>query len=398
LVGVLINQIGGFLQVFLVLFMTHRGFTEVQAGVALGCYGAGAFAGVLVGGALADRLGPRWATLFSMGGFAVLLVVMLYVPSYPAVLGAVIAAGIVGRFYRPAAAALLSELTPQHRQVMMFALYRLATNVGTTLAPVLGALLIAVSYELLFWVDAITALGYGLIAACTLPGRPPRSSSSTAVLGTRRGYRAVFADRRFVLYLLAMFVNSAVYVQYTSVLPLAMTDAGLSIAWYGGVVSLNGFIVITCELLLTKVTQRQSSRLIVIAGFLLLGGGVSIYALPWRPAVFIIGTLVWTMAEIGGGPTMFAYPGRVAPEGLRARYIGAMQTMFNLGAAIGPVAGVAAFYTIGGNVWWCYGLVCLLGMGLALPGMRAAPTEAADERGQPVMVASAETPETGEQS
>ena len=33
-------------------------------------------------------------------------------------------AGAVGQFYRPASAALLTELTPKHRQVMIFAIYR----------------------------------------------------------------------------------------------------------------------------------------------------------------------------------------------------------------------------------------------------------------------------------
>src|ERR1700712_2076365 len=86
LAGVLVNQLGGFLQTFLVLFLTERGFSEVQAGLALGCYGAGCFLGVLVGGAFSDRLGPRSATFASMAGFAALLIVMLYVGNYPVLL------------------------------------------------------------------------------------------------------------------------------------------------------------------------------------------------------------------------------------------------------------------------------------------------------------------------
>ena len=41
LFGVFVNRLGAFLQIFLVLFMTHRGFTAGQAGFALGVYGAG---------------------------------------------------------------------------------------------------------------------------------------------------------------------------------------------------------------------------------------------------------------------------------------------------------------------------------------------------------------------
>ena len=40
LVGVLLNRLGRFLQVYLVLFLTARGFSAPEAGLALGAYGA----------------------------------------------------------------------------------------------------------------------------------------------------------------------------------------------------------------------------------------------------------------------------------------------------------------------------------------------------------------------
>jgi len=370
LAGVLLNQLGGFLQTFLVLFLTERGFSAVQAGTALGGYGAGCFAGVLIGGAFSDRLGPRAAAFASMAGFAALLIVVLYVGNFGVLLAVLTLAGLVGRFFRPAAAAMLSELTPAHRQVMIFAIYRLAINVGTTAAPLLGTLLISVSYELLFWCDAATALLYAVIALLTLPRRPARPVRADRATRRAEGYRAVLADRRYCLFLLATLVNCAVYIQYVSTLPLAMKDRGLAMIWYSAAVSLNGLMVISCELLLTKVTQRLRVRLIVSIGFGLLALGQLMYALPWGVWVFLAGTTIWTVAEITAGPTMFSYPGRVAPEALRGRYIAAMQTMFNLGAAIGPVAGVAIYHAVGSQLWlWC-AAASVVGLGLALPGMR----------------------------
>jgi MFS family permease len=374
LAGVLVNQLGGFLQIFLVLFLTERGFSAVQAGLARGCYGAGSFAGVLVGGAFSDRLGPRSAAFASMAGFAGLLIAVLYLRDFPLLLTAITLAGLVGRFYRPAAAALLSELTPQHRQVMIFAVYRLAINLGTTAAPLLGTLLISVSYELLFWVDAITALTYGVIALLTLPKQAKRPARPDAAGRRAGGYRAVLVDRRYVLFLLATFVQCCVYIQYVSTLPLAMKAAGLAMLWYSVAISLNGFIVITSELLVTKITQRLPIKLIVVVGFALLALGQLMYALPWGVGVFLVGTMIWTIAEIAAGPTMFSYPGRVAPDALRGRYIASQQTMFNLGAAVGPVVGVAVFRAVGAQLWlWC-ALATMLGLGLALLGMQEPDT------------------------
>lgn len=379
LAGIFVNQLGAFLQVYLVLFLIHQGFTAVQAGFALGALGAGTFAGVLAGGAFADRLGARWATLTSMVGFAVLLVVVQYIHSFPGLIATVVGIGVIGRFYRPAAAALLSELTPKHRQVMIFALSRLMSNIGTTAAPLAGALIITVSYHLLFWIDAVTSLGYAVIAATFLPRRAAARRradvAGPAAANPTGGYRVVLRDRRYVLFLLAILVNAIVYLQYVSALPLTMKAAGLAIVWYSAAISLNGFIVITCELLVTKVTQRLPTRQIVVAGFALLGGGMALYSLRLGVGIFLVGTLLWTLAEIVGGPTLFAYPGRVAPEGYRARYIGSMQTMFSLGTAIGPVVGISVYHLIGNGVWVGCGLASLLGMGLALAGIR--PVDAA---------------------
>lgn len=365
LVGTFANKLGAFFQTFLVLFLTHRGFTEVQAGTALGCYGAGGLAGVLTGGALADRLGPRRATLLSMGGSAGLLIAVLYVHDLPTMLATVALVGVVGQLYRPASAALISGFTSKDRQVMVFALYRWALNLGTTVAPLLGAALIAISYDLLFWAEAAAAASFAVIAALTLPRR-----AGASVPATQTGsYREVLADRRYVRYLLAAGLNSMVYIQYVATLPLAIRDAGLAIVWYSAVIAVNGFLVISCELLVTKATQRWPIRRVVVAGFVLLGAGYSVYALPLGVGVLMGGTLLWTAAEIVAGPTMFAYPGLVAPEHLRGRYIGAMQVMFSLGAVIGPAAGVALYHLIGDRVWALSGAVCVLALTLALSGM-----------------------------
>jgi predicted MFS family arabinose efflux permease len=201
----------------------------------------------------------------------------------------------------------------------------------------------------------------------------------------------VLADRRFVLYLLAILVNAAVYIQYVSTLPLTMRDAGLATFWFSVVVALNGFIVISCELLVTKLTQRLPIKLVVGLGFALLGAGLSLYALPWGVAIFLIGTLVWTLAEIVGGPTMFAYPGMVAPDHLRGRYIGAMQLMFALGGALGPGLGVFLYDAIGRQMWWCCGVASLLALVLAVSGMHRPAVASGDQDDVPPAAAATPT-------
>lgn len=382
LFGVLVNKLGAFLQVYLVLFMTDRGFTAVEGGLALGMYGVGSVLGVLAGGSLSDLIGPRLTIVLGMAGTAFLLVAMLYVDVLPVLIAVVVLVGAVSQIYRPAAAVVLTDLTPPDRQVMMFAMYRLALNVGTTAAPLLGALLLLSSYDLLFWGEAIAALLYAAVALFTLPRRDPstqRSGESDATdEAAHGGYRTLFSDRRYLAYLVAMLLNAAVYVQYLSTLPLAMREAGFATYWYSIVVALNGAVVICFELLVTKFVQNQDRRVILTVGFVLLGSGMALYAVPGGIAIVIVATLLWTLAEIIEGPTMFAYPSVAGPAFARGRYIGAAHAMFGVGSAIGPIVGVALWAGIGSDAWVVVGAVSVLAV---IPARYALKPDVADPAG-----------------
>src|SRR4051794_35896713 len=109
--GVFLNRVGAFLSIFLVLFVASRGHSPAQSAAALGGYGTGGVLGTLIGGALADRLGARTVTMFSMSGSAGLTVSLLYLPSYALLMVAVVLCGLVSQLFRPVSATLISELT-----------------------------------------------------------------------------------------------------------------------------------------------------------------------------------------------------------------------------------------------------------------------------------------------
>lgn len=398
LLGVFINRLAAFLNVYLLLFLTHRGFTGVQAAIALGIFGGGSVVGGLLGGSLSDALGPRRTIILGTTGTGLLVASLLYLPNYPTLICAVAAVGVVSSMYRPANASMLAEHTPKHRQVMMFAVLRLTAHIGLTAAPLIGAVLLAISYNLLFWAEAATTFGYAVVALVALPrdqDRPRKPAPKTEDAQPVGGYRAMLADRRYVLYLTAMLINAAVYVQYLGTLPLAMRDAGLETVWFATAVTLNTGIVLTCELLVTRVVQHWPARVVIAIGFTLMGAGFAFYALPLGLAAFLIGTLGWTLAEIIGGPMMFAYPAKVAPPELRGRYIGATHAMFGVGTAIGPPLGVAIYLALGNQVWvWC-GVLSAFGLAAAWYGMGSTPAgtrPAAEREVEPLAEPVPETP------
>jgi predicted MFS family arabinose efflux permease len=382
LLGVLVNRLGGFLNLFIVLYLTSKGYSAEQAAAALSAYGAGAVVGVLVGSTLATRLGPRNATVISMSGTCLIMGAWLYLPSYPVLLVAAFVVAMISQLYRPASAILLSDLTADDRQVMTFALWRFGLNLGATVAPLLGLYLYYLDgqrYDLVFWGEALIALSYAVLAWIALPrkakdkqqAQKEQRASDPAESGRwSSGYPRMLRDWRYVLYLIAIGLYSAVYVQYLSTLPLDIRAAGIGIEWYTLAVSLNGAVVIAFELLVTKVTQSWPMRLTIALTFALVGVGVALYGLPFGPAVILSGTLVWSLGEIIGGPSTIAYSAMAAPGKLKGYYIGGFQFMFGLGTAVGPAIGGWLFVRLGHGVWPVLALGSALGTALVLIAVR----------------------------
>ncbi|RLK54949.1 MDR family MFS transporter [Actinokineospora cianjurensis] len=373
LVGMLVNRLGNFLQIYLVLYLTQKGFSEPAAGIALGAYGIGSVVGVLLGGTISDRFGYRWTIVVSMAGAGALTAVLVHLSALWLVLVVAAATGLLAQAYRPASSAMLVELTPEKQHVMVFAVYRLAFNLGTTAGPLLGALLIAYSYDLMFYVDAITSVVFALFAL-RLP-HAVAAAKDSAEATQRKSYLAVLSDRGFTLFMLALFLNAVVYIQHIAVLPLQITADGHTPGVYAALLSLNAVVVIALELPFTKFVQRLPAKLAVALGVGLVGVGMNLYIAGPAIAMFVVATLVWTLGEIIGTPTASAYPGQVAPPGLRGRYIAAAAFPMQIGYAVGPALGVALWTVWPAGVWWGSSIITVVAVIAALAGMRQPPSE-----------------------
>ena len=112
-------------------------------------------------------------------------------------------------------------------------------------------------------------------ALVSLPGGAPRSAEPE-----RRGEatRAILADRGFLVFMLACLMASAVYLQANATFPLWVKANGYSNAVYGGLISVNGVVIILAELLLISFTQKFEARRVIAAGFLLVGVGFALTA------------------------------------------------------------------------------------------------------------------------
>jgi MFS family permease len=365
LLGVLINQFGAFLQFFLVLYLTARGFSTGQAGFALGAYSAGAIVGTLFGGGLTDRLGPRSTLVLSLSAAAVLTLAVTVLHPFAAIVAVVVVAGAMTQATRPAISALLFGLAPESRRVMTFAMYRTALNTGQIAGPLVAVWLSTISWNLVFYFDAATTLGYCAIAALLLPAdRPARDAdqeSAADSTAARRSYLGMLRDHRYLAYLVLMLANGLVHVQIFAVLPLQLKAEGYGTWAYGTVATVTAFMVVGLELLVTRTTQNWPTWIAIMSGWALLVVGRGAWGLPGGLTIYLLATIIAVVGQIIGGPAAFAYPAKAAPAGAMGRYIAAAHGMFGLGYTIGPVLGVLLWTSLGKGFW----AVCVL-FGIAM--------------------------------
>jgi MFS family permease len=371
LCGIALNRMGSFVALFLVPYLTSHGYRPVVAGTVLTAFGLGAVTGSFAGGSITGRYGARNAIVLSTALSSLAIALLGLVTAYIPLLLISCAAGLLTQVYRPAATTLIAELTPPDRLVLTSAAVRLGLNVGAAAAPLLGAWLLGYSYSAIFVVNAVTSMGFAIVARIALPDTARASRGAAAPAASER-YADVLRDRRFLLVIVAMFLTAFVEVQYQAVLPLQIEQRGLPLELYGAVVAVNGALVILLELPLTPFVQRLPMHLALALGTALIGGGLSLFGFSAGAWLLFAGSCVWTFGEIISAPSIVAYPALAAPQpAMRSRYIGALVTAQMAGYAVGPSVGTALFQVDGSAVWAMCGLLGVIGFAVMWHGTRS---------------------------
>ncbi|MEV5967330.1 MFS transporter [Kribbella sp. NPDC051952] len=369
-VGILVNKVGNFLPVFIVLYLTERGYSAGAAGLVLGVSGLGSVLGNAIGGYLADRLGRRWTIVLSGVTTAALTATVPYVGPLPVIVAVVGLIGVTSQIYRPAAAAVLVDAVATNQErLAAFAVFRFAMNIGAALGGVIGGVLASTSYAELFLVNAAACLLFGVVVAALLrDGRPqPQDEPRSGVQADKGGYRQALADRTLVRFLAMTVVAEFVYIQTTVGLPLHVSDIGLTARDFGLLIGLNGLVVLVLELPTTSLVSRYRPEYVLAIGNLLVGIGLAVTGVMTGMALLAATVLVWTLGEMMYSSVAAAHLGTLTPPLLVGRYQGLYGVAYTIGTGAGPLIG-GAVYAIGPwALWLLIAAAGLLSAQLCLP-------------------------------
>jgi MFS family permease len=374
--GSFLNKFGSFVVPFLALYLTQKGYSLAQAGVAIGAYGVGNVIATVVGGHLADTIGRRKTIALSMFSGAAAMLMLSQARSFPVILAFSALAGLTGEFYRPASSALLADLVPAARRVTAYSAYRMAINAGFAFGPATGGFIAGHGYFWLFAGDAATSALFGMVALVALPevAHPPERGCSWL-----EASRTLIGDRRLHRVLLASFLIAMIFFQMSSTFGFAVMRAGFSPKVYGALLSFNGALVVILELPLTTISRRFRPISAMALGYLFVGMGFILGALALTVVGFASCILVFTLGEMFAMPVASAYVAGLSPQHMRGRYMGTYGLTWTLAQVVAPGLGMGLFsaspplfWLAGGGLGIASALIAFQGRTSDAPAMRDA--------------------------
>ncbi|APD08170.1 hypothetical protein UJ101_02672 [Flavobacteriaceae bacterium UJ101] len=364
-----INRAGTMVIPFLSLYLTNDlNYTLDEVGWIMVCFGIGASCGAWLGGKLTDLFGfysVMFGSLF-LSGF--IFIGLQFLEEFWELCFGFFFLTVVADMFRPATFVALSTYSKPENRTRSLTLVRLAINLGFSMGPALGGIIIAgLDYTGLFWVDGITCILASFLLIYLLDRR--RAKKSHLEEKNRSGVKvSAYKDPLYLLFLTAIFLVSFVFMQYFSTMPLFYKNvAGLSEKEIGYILGLNGFLIFVLEMPLIKYFEqdRFSKIKIIIVSALAIGFSVLIVSFSSWIGVLLIGMILMSVGEMLNFPFSNSLAMNRSKRGKQGEYMGLYTLAYSLSHIFSHKVGMTMIEKLGYNITWytMFGIIliaCLL--------------------------------------
>ncbi|MQY13365.1 Multidrug resistance protein MdtH [Streptomyces sp. RB5] len=353
-----VNQLGTFSISFLtVLVSTRFGVGPAVAGLVSAAFGLATIPSRLVGGRLADSLGPRRTIALGLGASAVAQLGLAAADSLTAALCWAVVLGLVFELYEPPSQALIADAVSPGLRVRAYGLLNAALAAGGVGAGLLAAGLGRWDLRWLFVADAATCLLCGAALYAVLPADRPRAED-TASRPDARPWR----DRRLLLLLAFGTAFALIYLQVLTVLPLALGERGREPADAGLLFTASAVALIAAQpLLRLPRVAALSAPAALTAGHVLMAAALAGYATPAPLPVLLTSAALWGVGQLLVMGRAFALVADLAPPGATGRYLAVYGTSWGIAGIAAPVTGTQLLEHAGpGPLWTVTAALCLV--------------------------------------
>jgi MFS family permease len=267
---------------------------------------------------------------------------------------------------------LVVRLVTKEQRAAAFALNRVTGNFGLGFGATVGGFIVAAApqlstFQLLYFIDAVTYAGFALIVLAAVPS--PGAETVTATHANGTGFRAVARDRIFLVVIAANIVLVIVgHTFFSNILPpFAEAHTPVGPAAIGIIFLVNTSFVVIAQIPAVRVVARmRRTRAFAVASVLF-----AVALLAVLPATLTHSELAAT-SLLAGVAIVFAIGecfhmvvlgplvADMAPAHLLGRYLSFYGLTFSISLALGPAIGGLLLQTAPDAIWWGGALAAVL--------------------------------------
>ena len=315
------------------------GLDDVQAGWVAGMFGGWIYLVPFFTGAIADRMGFRYALMLAFAlltvGYGVLGMFHTIAP-----VGAGLALIVLGgAFVKPVITGTVSKASNEANRARAFSIFYMVVNIGSfTGKTIVAPIRIQLGVENVPWFSAgATLVALILVALIYFPDKNSGTDQSRTFSETLRGMWMAMSNVRFLALILITAGFWAIQGQLYASMPdyvLRMAGETYKPEWYANI---NPLVVVIFVVMITHLIRKWKPQKAILVAMLLIplsaismagsawiDGFVTIFGIQMHPITFmmIIGISIQGIAECFLSPKWLEFASLQAPPGKEGTFLG----------------------------------------------------------------------------
>ncbi|KPH00444.1 arabinose ABC transporter permease [Pseudomonas sp. RIT-PI-q] len=347
-----INRLSAMVKLFMALYLRQElGLTIETVGWLLSGYGAGLLIGSMVGGLLSDHVPTARLTAALFFVSAWVLVLLGLVTEVSLLAGLLLFSGVLDGAIRTLHQRLIMEYCQLAQRARAQSLSRIARNLGMAGAGVMGGFLAQTDFRWVFFVSAaMTLLALSWFVRVTFrrpvlrPDEGPDSASGLCV---------PYRDKPFLWLLAASVLLGIAFDPVYSLLGNYLLEYyRLGTEAIGWQFALNAVLVVLLQIPLSHWSEQWGMRRQLLAGSVLLAGGLGMLPLGSGLLYVCLSTVIWSLGEALFMPPLNVLVMQHAQAGKSGQYFGLFFMCWSASVLISPALGGQLYGHFGGHSVW----------------------------------------------
>jgi predicted MFS family arabinose efflux permease len=359
-----INRSGTMVVAFLSLYLTKNAqFTIQQAGIAMMCFGLGAFLGAWLGGKITDIRGHYYVQFYSLFISGILFFFIGITHNFYFICTLLFVLSVFGDAYRPANQVAIAAYSSPENFTRSVSLVRLAINLGWAIGPALGGILAYYDYQYLFYADGITNIFAAALVFKFL--KENHKVQKVTISKKEKSQDSPLKDHFFLWFLFFSTVYALGFFPLFTVMGLYYQDVlHFNTLKIGFIMASNGAAVVMIEMILLYKIQGKFNpiKLIILGCFLLFANFLIIFSFDafW---IILLAMFLASLSEIFAMPFMNTITIERAKAHNRGQYSALYAMTWAISHTLAPVYSTQIISKYG------YQVLILIFAGLALFSM-----------------------------